>query len=165
MELFTPDLGLVFWMFVAFGILFLILWKWGWPAITSMIDRRADLIDKGVEYAQQAKEQLDNAKVSADGILADARRRQADILREADHLKDQIVEQARNEAREAARKEMDSARLAIAQERKEAEKDLRQQVSRFALDIATKVTRNNLESDQAQSKLVANLLDEIENKN
>ncbi|MDE5608426.1 MAG: F0F1 ATP synthase subunit B [Muribaculaceae bacterium] len=165
MELFTPDFGLIFWMFVAFAILFFILWKKGWPAIMTMIDKRADLIDKGVEYAQQAKEQLDSARADADKIIAEARHRQADILREADHMKDQIVEQARDEARKAAQKEMESARLAIAQERKEAEKQFRDQVSEFALDIASKVTRKSLSADQAQAKLVDSLLDELETKN
>lgn len=165
MELFKPDFGLVFWMFVAFGILFLLLWKKGWPAIMDMIDKRADLIDKGVEYAQQAKDQLDKAQQSADQVIADARHRQADILREAAQMKDQIVEQARQEARQAAQKEIESGRVAIAQERKEAEKQFRDQVSLFALDIASKVARQDLASDQAQARLVSNLLDEIENNN
>lgn len=165
MELFTPDYGLVIWMFVAFAILFLILWKKGWPAIMNMIDKRADLIDKGVEYAQNAKEQLDKAQLSADKIISEARQRQAEILREADHMKDQIVEQARQEARSAAQKEMESARVAIAQERKEAEKQFRDQVSSFALDIASKVTRTRLDNDKAQAALVNDLIDEIETKN
>lgn len=165
MELFKPDFGLVFWMFVAFGILFLLLWKKGWPAIMDMIDKRADLIDKGVEYAQQAKEQLDKAQQSAEQVIAEARHRQADILRETGHMKDQIVEQAREEARAAAQKEIEAGRVAIAQERKEAEKQFRDQVSLFALDIASKVTRRDLASDKAQSELVSNLLDEIEKNN
>ena len=61
MELFTPDFGLVFWMFIAFILLFLILAKWGWPVIIKMMDQRADTIDKGVEDARKAKDQLDNA--------------------------------------------------------------------------------------------------------
>ena len=48
MELFTPDFGLVFWMFVGFAILFLILWKFAWPVIIKSVDNRATLIDKGV---------------------------------------------------------------------------------------------------------------------
>ena len=165
MELFTPDYGLVIWMFVAFAILFLILCKKGWPAIMNMIDKRADLIDKGVEYAQQAKDQLDKAQLSADQLITEARHRQADILREADHMKDQIVEQARQEARVAAQKEMESARIAIAQERKEAEKQFRDQVSEFALDIASKVTRSQLKDNASQAALVNDLIDEIETKN
>ncbi|MDE5953919.1 MAG: ATP synthase F0 subunit B, partial [Duncaniella sp.] len=62
MELFTPDFGLVFWMFVSFAILFFVLWKWGWPVIMKGVSDRADLIDKGVEYAQNAKQQLDHAR-------------------------------------------------------------------------------------------------------
>lgn len=165
MELFTPDFGLIFWMFVAFAILFLILWKKGWPAIMSMIDKRAELIDKGVEYAQQAKNQLDNARVDAEKLIADARHRQADILREADHMKDQIVEQARTEAQKAAQKEIENARIAIAQERKEAEKQFRDQVSELALDIAAKVTRKSLAAEKNQSELVDSLLDELETRN
>lgn len=76
MELFTPDFGLIFWMFVAFGVLFLILWKFAWPAIIKGVDSRAELIDKGVEYAQAAKEQLDNARQEAESYLNDARRQQ-----------------------------------------------------------------------------------------
>lgn len=118
MELFTPDFGLIFWMFVSFAILFVILWRWGWPAIMKGVSDRADLIDKGVEYAQNAKEQLDHAREEADKHIADARRQQAEMLREADKMKSQIIEEARNEARQAAKKEMDAARASIEQERK-----------------------------------------------
>ena len=55
MSLFTPEFGLVFWMLVVFLILFGILAKYAWPAIVRMMDERADFIDKGVEYAREAK--------------------------------------------------------------------------------------------------------------
>lgn len=165
MELFKLDFGLVFWMFVAFAILFLILYKKGWPAIIKQIDERANLIDKGVEYAQNAKEQLDNANAQAERVMAEARRQQSDILREADRMKSEIIEEARNEARAAAKKEMDQAKLSIEQSRKEAQQSIRDEVSRFAIDIAQKVVRGKLDNDKAQAQLVDQLLDEIETKN
>ena len=55
MELFTPDFGLVFWMFVAFIILFFILAKWGWPIILKNIDSRAD---KHEQYYFSSEPQL-----------------------------------------------------------------------------------------------------------
>lgn len=55
MSLFTPEFGLVFWMLVVFLILFGILAKYAWPVIVQMMDERADFIDKGVEYALEAK--------------------------------------------------------------------------------------------------------------
>lgn len=165
MELFTPDFGLIFWMFLSFAVLFFILWKFAWPAITKMIDQRADLIDKGVEYAQQAKHDLDNAQAKAEEVIQEARKQQADILREADRMKTQIVEEARGEARQAAAKELDSAKLQIEQARKEAEQNIRDEVSAFALKIAQKVVRNQMSDTKAQTQLVDSLLDEIEKKN
>ncbi len=162
MELFTPDFGLIFWMFVSLLVLLLILWKWGWPAITKGIDSRADLINKGVEYAQNAKEQLDNARVEADKQMALARKQQADILREADKMKTQIIEEARAAAKKEAQKEMDAAKVSIQQLRKEAEKSFRDEVSTFALEIAQKVVKQQLADDKAQEKLVGKLIDQIE---
>ncbi|GFI66512.1 F0F1 ATP synthase subunit B [Muribaculum intestinale] len=165
MELFTPEFGLVFWMFVAFAILFFVLWKWGWPAIMKSIDDRADLIDKGVEYAQNAKEQLDNARQEASKYIDEARKQQAEILREADRMKTEIIEEARAAASKEAQKVMDAAKVSIEQERKEARQQFRDEVSSFALDIATKVVRGQMADRKAQTKLVDSLLDEMETNN
>ncbi|MCM1482842.1 MAG: F0F1 ATP synthase subunit B [Muribaculaceae bacterium] len=165
MELFTPDTGLVFWMFVAVAVLLIVLYKWGWPVILKSVESRADLIDKGVEYARDAKEQLDNARAESDRYIAEARRQQAEMLREADKMKTQIIEEARVAAQKEAQKVMDAAKVSIEQERKEAEKQFRDEVSSFALDIAAKVVRNQLSDEKAQTKLVGQLLDEMEKQN
>lgn len=165
MELFTPDFGLIFWMFVSFAILFFVLWKWGWPAIMKGVSDRADLIDKGVEYAQNAKQQLDHAREEADKYIADARRQQADMLREADRMKSQIIDEARSAAQSEAKKVMDAAKVSIEQERKQAEQQFRNEVSSFALDIAQKVVRNQMKDEKAQEQLVSSLLDEMEKQN
>lgn len=162
MELFTPDFGLIFWMFVAFAVLFLLLWKFAWPAIMKGVDSRAELIDQGVLYAREAKEQLDNAKQQAEEFEAQARSRQADILREADRMKSQIIEEARSEAAREAKKEMDAAKVAIEQARKEAQQTFRDQVSAAALEIASQVLGKQLSDTATQAKLVDNLLDKIE---
>ncbi len=165
MELFTPDFGLVFWMFVAFGMLFLILWKFAWPVILKSVDSRADLIDKGVEYAQEAKAQLDNARSTADDLIRQAQRQQADMLREADKMKSRLVEEARAAAQSEAQKVMDAAKVSIAQQQKQAEEQLRASVGAIALDIAQKVVQQNLAADKEQRQLVDKLLNEIETQN
>lgn len=162
MELFTPDFGLVFWMFVAFILLFLVLAKWGWPVIIKSMDNRAATIDQGVEDARQAKEQLDNARDEARKYVEEAQARQAEMLREAAKMKTEIIEQAKNEASEAARKEMEAAKTAIEQARKEAELQFRNEVGKFSIDIAEKMVRSQMKSDKAQTELVNKLLDEIE---
>lgn len=162
MELFTPDFGLVFWMFVAFILLFIVLAKWGWPVIIKMMDQRANTIDQGVEDARKAKEQLDNARAEAQTYVKEAQARQAEMLREAAKMKTDIIEEARREAQNAAKKEMNAAKVAIEQARKEAELSFRNEVGRFSIDIAEKMMRERMSNDKAQTELVNKLLDEIE---
>ena len=45
MSLLTPDSGLLFWMVIVFGIVFVILAKYGFPVITRMVDERKQYID------------------------------------------------------------------------------------------------------------------------
>ena len=165
MKLFIPEFGLMLWMFVSFGILFLILWKWGWPAIIKGVEDRANLIDKGVEYARDAKEQLDRAREESEKYIAEARIRQGDILREADKMKNQIIEEAREAARVEAAKVMEAAKQSIQQERKEAQQQFRNEVSSFALDIAQKVVKEQMKDTKAQARLVDSLLEEMETQN
>ena len=165
MELFTPEFGLVFWMFVVFALLFFLLAKFAWPFIVKSLEERAELIDKGVLYAKEAKEQLDNSKSEAEKYIAEAQMKQAEILREAAKMKSQIIEDAKAAATVEAKKVMDAAKLAIEQARKESELQFRNEVSAFALSIAEKMVRKNMSTDKAQTELVDKLLNEVEVKN
>ena len=165
MELFTPEFGLVFWMFLAFLCLYFILAKWAWPFIIKSIEERADLIDKGVAYAQDAKSHLDNAKAEADKLLAEARNEQAVILREASKMRNELIEKARSDAADEAKKVTEAAQVSLEQARKEAEKQLRTEVGDLALQIAEKVIRRNIAGDDAQKALVDQYLREVETKN
>lgn len=165
MELFTPDFGLVFWMFVVVVLLCVVLGKFAWPVIIKSMTERADLIDKGVAYAQEAQHRLDNAKAEADKFILEAQKQQSDILREAERLKSQIIEEAKEAATVEAKKVMDAAKLSIDQARKEAELQFRNEVSSFAISIAEKLLREQMANKSAQSQLVEKLLDEIETKN
>lgn len=162
MELFTADFGLVFWMFVAFILLFLVLAKWGWPVIIKMMDKRASTIDEGVENARQAKEQLDNARAEADRYMKEVMAKQQEMLRDAQKMKTEIIEQARNEAAKVAQSEMDAAKVSIEQARKQAESQIRDEVSRFSIEIAEKMMRSQLKDTKAQTELVNKMLDDIE---
>ena len=83
-------------------------------------------------------------------------------MRDAARMKTEIIEEARREASEEAKKVMDAAKLSIEQSRKEAELQFRNEVSKFSIDIAEKMVRKQMSNDSAQSELVNKLLDEIE---
>lgn len=149
-------------MFVAFILLFLVLAKWGWPVIIKMMDKRASTIDEGVENARQAKEQLDNARAEADRYMTEVMAKQQEMLRDAQKMKTEIIEQARNEAAKVAQGEMDAAKVSIEQARKQAESQIRDEVSRFSIEIAEKMMRSQLKDTKAQTELVNKMLDDIE---
>lgn len=165
MELFKPEFGLSFWLLVVFVLLFIVAAKYVWPAIIKGVDGRADLIDKGVGYAQEAKKQLESATENAQKLLADAQKQQVEILREAAQMKNQIIEEARGAATVEAKKVMDAAAQSIEQARKASEEQFRAEVSGFALQIAEKLVRKELSDDKSQKEIIEKMLKQMENQN
>ena len=45
----------------SFGVIFLILWRWGFPTIIKTLDKRQAVIREGVENAEQARRDLEEA--------------------------------------------------------------------------------------------------------
>jgi F-type H+-transporting ATPase subunit b len=166
MELFTPQFGLVFWMFIAFLALYFVLAKYAWPFIIKSMEERADKIDKGVAYYNEAEKRLSNANAEADKIIAEAREQHNLMLRESEKARNELIERARGEAADEAKKVTEAAQVSIEQARKESEKQLRLQMGELALQIAEKVIRRNIADDDAQRALVDQYLSEVEtNKN
>ena len=87
----TPDLGLLFWMLLAFAVVFFVLAKYGFPAIVGMVDERNKFIEDSLKKAHEASERLENIKQEGEAILQEARDRQAQILKEAAETRDAIV--------------------------------------------------------------------------
>jgi F-type H+-transporting ATPase subunit b len=82
------------------------------------------------------------------------------MLREAREMADQLVADAKNTAREAADKEVAAAKDAIAIERKAAVAELKAEVGNLSLEIAERLLREKLESNDEQKALVNRLIDE-----
>ena len=80
-------------------------------------------------------------------------------------MRNDLIEKARGEAADEAKKVTDAAQVSLEQARKEAEKQLRAEVGDLALQIAEKVIRRNIAGDDAQKALVDQYLSEVETKN
>lgn len=107
MSLLTPDSGLLFWMVIVFGIVFVILAKYGFPVITRMVDERKQYIDKSLLAAREANEQLANIKADSEMILAKAHEEQARILNEAVATRERILKEAKTQAQVEGQKLLD----------------------------------------------------------
>ena len=160
----TPDPGLLFWMLLAFLVVFWVLAKYGFPAIINMVDERNKYIDESLRKAHEAQERLANIEKEGESILQEAREKQAQILKEAAQTRDAIVEQAQEKARAEGARLMDEAKTAIEQEKKAAIADIRKQVAELSVDIAEKVLRTNLKDDKSQMDLIDRMLDDVSAK-
>ena len=69
MDLLIPEGGLLFWMTLVFVIVFLILWKFGFPAIVKMIDERKAYIDESLRKAKEANDKLQNIQKEGEAML------------------------------------------------------------------------------------------------
>ena len=157
----TPDLGLLFWMLLAFAVVFFVLAKFGFPAITNMVEERKKYIDESLQKAHEASERLENIKQEGEAILQEARDRQTQILKEAAESRDAIIEQAQQKARTEGVRLLEEAKTAIEQEKKAAIADIRQQVAALSVEIAEKVLRQNLRDDKSQMDLIDRMLDDV----
>ena len=157
----TPDLGLLFWMLLAFAVIFFALAKYGFPAIVGMVEERKNFIDESLRKAHEAQERLANIEKEGESILQEAREKQAQILREAAETRDVIVEQAQEKARTEGARLLDDAKIAIEQEKKAAIADIRSQVAALSVEIAEKVLKQNLKDEQSQMDLIDRMLDDI----
>jgi F-type H+-transporting ATPase subunit b len=161
MDLLIPNTGLLFWMSLTFFVVLFILWKWGFPVITTMVRERKNYIDESLRKAEEANERLANIQKVSESILQEAREKQSLMLKEAAETRDAIVEKAQAKAREEGARMLEDAKAAIEQEKKAALADIRKQVAALSVEIAEKVLKQNLQGDQAQMDLIDRMLDDV----
>ncbi len=154
MGLITPEIGLLFWMFVTFGIVFFILAKFAWKPIMKSLSEREDSIAEALDKAEEAKKQMANLKADNEKLLAQARSEREAILREAKEMKESIIAQAKSSADTEGKKMIASAKENIEREKSAAIADLKNQVAAYSIEIAEKLIRKKLESNKEQDELV-----------
>ena len=157
----TPDIGLLFWMSLAFVVVFFILAKYGFPAIIDMVENRKKYIDESLRKAHEASERLENIQQEGETILQEAREKQAFIMKEAAETRDAIVEKAQEKARDESARLLADAKKQIEIEKQNAIRDIRSQVAELSVQIAEKVLRQRLSSDEQQMEMIDRLLDEV----
>ncbi len=157
----TPDLGLLFWMLLAFLVVFVVLAKKGFPAIVNMVEERKAYIDESLKKAHEANEKLANIQAEGEKMLLEARERQTQIVKEAQATRDKMIAQAEVKAREESARIIAEAKAQIETEKQNAIADIRQQVSVLSVSIAEKILRQKLSDDKSQMAYVDKLLDDV----
>jgi len=157
----TPDWGLLFWMLAAFLVIFIVLAKFGFPVITKMVDERKAYIDDSLKKAHEANERLANIQQESEQLLKEARERQSQILKEAAETRDAIIQEAQGKAKAEGARLLEEAKTEIANEKHQAINDIRAQVAQLSVQVAEKVLREKLSTNDEQMKLIDRMLDDV----
>ncbi|MFN5323388.1 MAG: F0F1 ATP synthase subunit B [Bacteroidota bacterium] len=161
MELVKPAFGLVFWMLVSFSIIVFILKKFAWPVILGSLNEREKSISDALNAAEKAKQEMANLKADNEKLLAEARNQRDLILKEARDAKESIINEARTKATEEADRLLRISREQIQNEKMAAITELKNQVASLSIEIAEKVIRQQLSSDEKQKQLVQDMLKDV----
>lgn len=157
----TPDLGLLFWMLLAFLVVFFVLAKYGFPVMINMVENRKQYIDESLVKAHEATEKLENIKQEGEKLIQEARQKQSEILKEAISTRDAIIAQAQEKAHAEGLRLLDDARAEIDMERQNAINSIRKQVAEMSVEIAQKVLLTHLSTEKDQMELIDRMIDEV----
>ena len=165
MELITPDFGLLFWMTLAFGIVFFILAKFAFPVITGMLKKREEEINNALELAQRTHQEMEQLQAKNELLIAKAREEREKILSEARQIHDNFIEEAKIEANKEKERIIANAKESIEHERMAATTEIKNHIADISIKIAEKILEKKLDSDKEQLDYINTLLQDIEKKN
>lgn len=161
MDLILPDFGLLFWTGLVFIILLFILTKFIWKPILSAVNTREQKITEVLELAEKTKAEMKTMQAENQNLLKEARAERDAIVKDAKETATKMVEDAKKSAKIEAEKIAEAARLTVAAERNAAIADLKNQVASFSIEIAEKIVRADLVSDEKQKALAEKMAGDI----
>ncbi|OGS21168.1 MAG: ATP synthase F0 subunit B [Elusimicrobia bacterium RIFOXYA2_FULL_39_19] len=148
--------GILFVQILTFLIAMAILWKIAWGPLNNMISQRQDKIKKDLDYAEQAKQAVENLQKEYTAKLEEIQAKASEIIAEAKNesqkVKEEILRSAHQEAEELRKK----AQLQLADERSKVIKALRFEITGLSFDIAEKILQQSVDK-----KMHDNLLKEM----
>jgi F-type H+-transporting ATPase subunit b len=157
----SPDVGLMIWTLLVFGLSMFLLAKLAFPRIAEALDRRQKAIEDSIDAAEHTRKE-------AEDILAEYRERLAEARGQADEIVSRARktgEAAENEiladARSKREEMMAQTRRDIEAETRRAIQEIRAEVADLTVLATEKVTRKAL-TDEDQKRLVEEALSELD---
>lgn len=161
MKLVTPDLGLMVWTGIVFLLLLFVLTKFVWKPVLKAVNEREKNISDSLELAEKTKAEMMALQAANENLLKEARAERDAIVKDAKETATAMLESAKADAKTEAAKIVESARASISAEKMAAITELKTQVASISLEIAEKIIRGELSSDDKQKALAEKLAGDI----
>ncbi|MCT7903589.1 F-type ATPase subunit b [Candidatus Ornithobacterium hominis] len=155
------SLGLVFWSALWFLVLLFILRAFAWKPILKAVEEREKGIENAMFEAQKARAEIEELKRENENRRQQALAERDAILKEARDLKNQTINQAKEEAKKEADKIISNARESIQIDKNAALAEIKSEVAAMSIGIAEKILDKELNKDQAQHQYIDSLINDI----
>ncbi len=159
--LITPNVGLMIWVLVVFGISFLVLRKAVFPRIGEMLDRRAKAIDDSIDSAAKLREDAEQVLTEYRQRLAEARTQADEIVTRARQAGEAHQKESLETARQERERLLEQTRRDVEAETRRAIDEIRREVADLTVLATEKVTRKALSEDD-QKRLVEEALSDLD---
>ncbi len=161
MDLILPDFGLLIWTSIVFLLLMFILTKFIWKPILSSVNERETKISDSLALAEKTKAEMILLQSQNENLLKEARAERDKIVKDAHETASKMVEDSKVNAKNEASKIIASAHQAIEVEKAAAFSELKSSIAALSIEIAEKVVRTELSSDDKQKALATKLVADI----
>jgi F-type H+-transporting ATPase subunit b len=139
MEVILPKFAEMWPSAIAFVLMFVLLWKFAFPPITDMLEKRADTIRESLEKAEDTRVEAERLMDEYKKQMAEARLEAGRIVEQgrkvADSMKDDIVAKANEQAQNLIVK----AKESIDAEKRAAMAELQASVADLSVAVAGKI--------------------------
>lgn len=162
MSLVTPDIGLLFWMCLSFGVVVFLLGKYAWKPILNSVQQREASIEDALNEAKKMREDMARMSASNEEIMRQARAERETLLKEARDIRDKEIGDAKAKAKAEADAMLGRAREDIRNEKNAAITELRNQVAELSLQVAERILKEKLGDASAQKALVDKVMGEVD---
>jgi F-type H+-transporting ATPase subunit b len=159
--LITPNVGLMIWTLLLFGISMYVLAKLAFPRISEALDRRQKAIEDSIDAAESTRKQADDLLGEYRERLKDAREQADEIVGRARKAAEMHERDAQAEAKTKREQLMEQTRRDIEAETRRAIQEIRHEVADLTVMATEKVTRKTLTEDD-QRRLVEDALSELD---
>ncbi len=157
----SPNVGLMLWTLIAFGVSMLILKKFAFPAIGDALDKRAATIDESLNAAVRTKEEAEELLEEYRARLKEAREQAEDIVTRSRKAADTTLEEAKSAAKEYGEEQRAATIKEIEAAKQLALDDIRKEVADLTVIATEKVTRKSLDGDDHR-RLIEEALSEVD---
>lgn len=161
MDLVTPAVGQIFWGGLVFIILLILLKKFAWKPILKAVGDREESIKESIELAEKTNAEMKQLKAQNENLLKEARAERDQMMKEATETSKRLIQEAKEEGKKQHDKIVADAQQVINAEKAAAIADLKTQVAALSLEIAEKVIKGELASDEKQKQLAEKLAEEV----